>query len=81
MEFDISDYRKPLFLYSHEFIFFGTIKCHDVNTFEALDNFTVRMIQCRAHHIAAYGDFNFTLGVLDQNGTVKGNQNSAGESF
>lgn len=78
MKIEIFDYRNPLCIfisfYLHELVMlFGTIKGHDVDTFKALDNFAVRMIQCRAHHVAANSDFNFTLGVLDQNGAVKGN--------
>lgn len=51
---------------SHIFVqLLRAIKGHDINAFEDLNDFTVGMIQRGAHHVAADGNFDLALGILN----------------
>jgi hypothetical protein len=66
----------------HEFVcLFGSIKSHDVDTIDAVDDFAVGMIQRGGRHVAADGDFDFALGILNQNGAVEGDEDAVSNVF
>lgn len=76
MKIDISfpTCRELHFFYLHVFVeLLRAVIGHDVNAFEILNDFTVGMIHRGAHHVAAHGDFDFALGILNQNGAVERN--------
>lgn len=63
--------------YLHVFVeFLRAIKGDDVDALEILNNFTVGMIQRRAHHVAADGYFYLALGILNQNRAVERDQHA-----